>query len=242
MTRILLVDSDDVARCGLRVLLQSLKDVNICGESRDGLDAIRKAYSLRPNIIITDFRLPGANGIILTRRVLKLHPEQKVLVFASIESQVAIRALLVAGIQGLVMRNEPAEEILCALEALRNNRTYFTSIVENAIITEFLRPRTAITKLDRGQVLTLREQEVAQLLAEGKVTKEIAAILGMSFKTAATHRSNVMRKLEAHNQAQMTLKAISRGIIEVPVFKFGPRVIDGGRATAREETFAKAAA
>jgi DNA-binding NarL/FixJ family response regulator len=219
-----------------------VSDAIICGESRDGLEAIRKSHDLRPNVIISDFRLPSANSIILTRRVLKLHPEQKILIFASIESQPEIRALLAAGIQAFVSRNDPATEILCAIEALRNNRTYFTSKIENTIIAEFLRPRIADPDVDRTPTLTLREQEVAQLLAEGKVTKEIATLLGMSFKTAATHRSNVMRKLEAHNQAQMTLKAIARGIIEVPVLRLGPQLVDGRRTFAREETFAKAAA
>lgn len=242
MTRILIVDSNEVVRCGLKVLLRSLKDATVCGESKDGLDAIRKSHELRPNIIISDFRLPSANSVILTRRILKLHPEQKILIFASIEVQPEIRALLAAGIQALVSRNDPAEEILCAIEALRDNRTYFTSKIENTIIAEFLRPRIANSDVERRQALTLREQEVAQLLAEGKVTKEIAALLGMSFKTAATHRSNVMRKLEAHNQAQMTLKAISRGIIEVPVLRLGPQLVDGRRTLAKQETFAKAAA
>jgi DNA-binding NarL/FixJ family response regulator len=242
MTRILLVDSNEVVRCGLKVLLRSLRDVGICGESKDGLDAIQKSHELKPDIIITDFRLPSANSVIVTRRVLRRHPEQKILVFASIESRSAIRALLIAGVQGLVLRNDPAEEVLFAIESLRNNRTYFTSDVEDAIITEFLRPESATPELDRRQALTLREQEVAQLLAEGKVTKEIATILGMSFKTAATHRSNVMRKLEAHNQAQMTLKAIATGIIDVPVLRLGPQVIEGGRAFAKHESFARAAA
>lgn len=242
MTRILLVDSNDLVRCGLKVLLRSLRDVSICGESRDGLEAIRKSSDLHPDIIISDFRLPSANSIIVARRVLRSHPEQKMLIFASIESRSAIRELLVAGVQALVMRNDPAAEVLFAIEALRSNRTYFTAEVENAIIAEFLRPESAMPQSARGHALTLREQEVAQLLAEGKVTKEIATILGMSFKTAATHRSNVMRKLEAHNQAQMTLKAISRGIIDVPVLRLGPQLVEGGRAFSKPETMARAAA
>src|SRR5581483_8318185 len=117
MLKILLVDSYDIVRCGLKALLRSASNFVICGESADGIDAIRKAHELHPDVIITDFRLPSANGIILTRRVLKAHPEQKVLIFASIESQADVRALLRAGVQGLVSRSEPAEEILNALEA-----------------------------------------------------------------------------------------------------------------------------
>src|SRR5947209_20594937 len=104
---ILLVDSYDVVRIGLRAVLRPLSNVTICGEAADGIDAIHKSHQLHPDIIITDFRLPSANAIIVTRRVLRAHPEQKVLVFASTESESAIRSLLRAGIQGLVSRSEP---------------------------------------------------------------------------------------------------------------------------------------
>jgi DNA-binding NarL/FixJ family response regulator len=242
MTRILIVDSSDIVRIGLKSAIKPLPYVEICGESSDGLDGIRKAAQLQPHIVISDFRLPMANGAMVARRILREHPKQKVLIFASIESRSVIKNLLLAGIRGLVSRNEPLDEVLCAIDALHHGRTYFTSRVQHMILAEFLNPPTELVEPEGKRELTQREQEVAQLLAEGKVTKEIAILLGITFKTAATHRSNVMRKLEVHNLAEMTLKAISNGIIDVPLFTPPLRVIDGGLATAPRENVAKAAA
>ena len=242
MTRILLVDSYDVVRCGLKVLLRQAKNLAVCGEAADGIEAVRKSDELRPDIIIADFRLPGANGIILTRRVLKAHPEQKILIFACVESQPAIRDLLRAGIQGLVSRTEPAVEVLNAIEALGNNRTYFTSAIQMSIIAEYLSPHIPARETEPHDRLTPRQEEVTQLLVEGKVTKEIASILDITVKTAATHRAAVMRKLGAHNLAQMTLKAISEGIIEVPRLPSRFELIEGGVVQPRRESFARAAA
>jgi DNA-binding NarL/FixJ family response regulator len=164
---------------------------------------------------------------------LKVHPEQKVLIFDCVESRSDIRRLLLAGIEGLVSKADPVSELVNALGAFENNRTYFTTAIENAMISEFLQPLPAsvvphslpANAEPHCPRLTLRELEVAQLLAEGKVTKEIATILGTTTSTAATHRTNVMRKLGAHNLAQTTLKAIAEGIIDVPRFTLDPKVV-----------------
>jgi len=242
MMKILLVDSDSVVRCGLKSVLQPLSDVTICGESSNGISGIRQSHELKPDVVISEFRLPGADGAILTRRILKVHPEQKVLIFDCVESRSDIKRLLLAGIEGLVSKADPLSELVNALDAFENNRTYFTTAIENAMISEFLQPLPA-SEGPHSPRLTLRELEVAQLLAEGKVTKEIATMLGTTTSTAATHRTNVMRKLGAHNLAQMTLKAISEGIIDVPRFTLGPTVIVGGKTqSAAGENVAKAAA
>lgn len=242
MMKILLVDSDPLVRLGLKSVLQPLKSVTVCGESSNGISGIKKSDELKPDVVISEFRLPGADGAILTRRILKMHPEQKILIFDCVESEAVIRKLLLAGIEGLVSKADPLSELVNALDAFENNRTYFTTAVENAMISEFLQPLPP----NAGPIcshLTLREQEVAQLLAEGKVTKEIGSILGTTTSTAATHRTNVMRKLGAHNLAQMTMKAISEGIIEVPRFTIDPKVIMGSRThSAAGQSVAKAAA
>jgi two-component system, NarL family, nitrate/nitrite response regulator NarL len=214
--RILLVDEHEVTRIGLKALLSSLKSVTVCGESGDGIDAIRKAHELNPDIIILDHCISKANGSIVTRRVLKRHPEQKVLIFGVTESKNTVRDLLQAGIKGFVSKADPEMDILCAIDALQQNRTYFTSYVEKLILDEYLHPRTSSETQD--DYLSLREQEVLQLLAEGTVTKDVALVLGISTKTAETHRSNIMRKLGVHNLAQVTIYAVAHHILKVPVY------------------------
>jgi DNA-binding NarL/FixJ family response regulator len=215
--RILLVDEHEVTRIGLKALLSQLKSVTVCGESGDGIDAIRKAHELNPDIMILDHCISKANGSIVTRRVLKEHPEQKVLIFGVTESKNTVRDLLQAGIKGFVSKSDPEMDILCAIEALQQNRTYFTSDVEKLILDEYLHPRMTTSETQDGY-LSLREQEVLQLLAEGTTTKDVALALGISVKTAETHRSNIMRKLGVHNLAQVTVYAVAHHILKVPIF------------------------
>jgi DNA-binding NarL/FixJ family response regulator len=239
--RILLVDDHEVVRSGLRAVLRSLTDVTICGESADGLDAIKSAHQLRPHIVIADPWLPGANGVILTRRILERHPDQRVLIFGLFESDTSVRNLLRAGIKGLVLKTDPAADILDAVEALQRNRMYFTSSVESAILGGYLHAAVpSVVPEQRSISLTLREQEVVQLLVEGRVTKEIGTIFGITFRTAATHRSNLMRKLGVHNIAEMTLYAISHHMIEVPKFRLLADVTEISRRAP--ESAARAAA
>jgi DNA-binding NarL/FixJ family response regulator len=197
--------------------LSPLKSVTVCGESGDGIDAIRKAHELNPDIIILDHCISKANGSIVTRRVLKQHPEQKVLIFGVAESKNTIRDLLQAGIKGFVSKADPEMDILCAIDALQQNRTYFSSYVEKLILDEYLHPRMT-TSETQDDYLSLREQEVLQLLAEGTATKNVALALGISVKTAETHRSNIMRKLGVHNLAQVTVYAVAHHILKVPIY------------------------
>ena len=224
--RILLADDHELVRSGLKAVLESEPDLTVCGESGDGIDTIRLAAQSKPDIIIADPWLPGANGVILTRRILESRPSPTVLMFGTLDSNEPVRDLLQAGVKGVVLKTDGVEDILDAIRALRMDRTYFTSAIESVILREYLGlvPQTAPEQ--PAASLTLREQEVAQLLAEGRVTKEIGEILGTSVKTAATHRSNLMRKIGVHNLAQMTLYAISHHLIEAPTFQILAKVVE----------------
>jgi DNA-binding NarL/FixJ family response regulator len=239
--RILLADDHEVVRSGLKAVLRFERDITICGEASDGMDAIRQANQLRPDIIIADPWLPGANGIVLTAQILERCPKQKILIFGTFESASTLRDLLLAGVKGVVLKTDPAADILGAISALRRDRTYFTSSIESVILHDYLRPAASVPSAEALESpLTLREQEVAQLLAEGRATKEIGTMLGISHKTAATHRSNLMRKAGVHNVAEITRYAISHRLIEVPVFRPVAEVIELRRPDGRKA--AKAAA
>src|SRR4029079_2320992 len=129
--RILLADDHELVRSGLRAVLESEPDLTVCGESGDGIDTIRLAARSKPDIIIADPWLPGANGVILTRRILDNRPSQKVLIFGTIDSNEPVRDLLQAGVKGVVLKTDGVEDILDAIRALRMDRTYFTSAIES---------------------------------------------------------------------------------------------------------------
>jgi len=238
--RILLADDHELVRSGLKAVIQSQSDLTICGESDDGIDTIRQAARMKPDIIIADPWLPGANGVILTRRILQHRPKQKILIFATLDSNGPVRDLLQAGVKGVVLKSDGVADILEAIRALQMDRTYFTSSIESVILREYLELVPQAAPEQPATCLTLRELEVAQLLAEGRVTKEIGAILGTSVKTAATHRSNLMRKIGAHNLAQMTLYAVSHHLIDAPIFQILAKVVEFKQPES--QTAAKAAA
>lgn len=216
--RILLADRYDVVRVGLRAVLGSLHNITVCGEATDGIEAIQKAYQLKPDIVIAEHGLPKANGVIVTQRLLEQDSKRKVLIFDTIESADIIRDLLRAGVKGFVSRADSESNILQAIEALRQNRTYFTRTVDLLILDGYLRPSVLASSAPSDARLSLRELEVLQLLAEGNGCKDIAVVLGMSVKTAETHRSNIARKLRIHNIAQTTLYAISNHVVDAQLF------------------------
>lgn len=224
--RILLADAEVWVRLGIKEVLRALDNATICGESSDGRDAIRQAYKLRPDIVIADPWLPGANGVVFTRRVLEQNPAQKILMFGLFDSKRTTRQLLEAGIKGFVLKTDPAVDLLDAVKALQQDQLYFTSSIQTAIVNGYLTEDTTATEgASNGNSLTLREQEVLQLLIEGKPSKEIGDTLGISFRTAATHRANLMRKLSLHNMPQVILYAISHQHIWVPRFRTRAEVL-----------------
>jgi len=239
--RILLADSQVWVRLGITEVLRALPKVTICGESSNGRDAIKQASKLNPDIVITDSWLPGANAPILTRRLLERNPRQRVLVFGLIDSDFMIRDLLRAGIRGFVLKTDPAEDLVYAVEALLQDQPYFTPIVQRAIVSGYLHERSHDTRSEDSEPLSFRELEILQLLVEGRQSKEIADLLGISFRTAATHRSNLMRKLDVHNIAQLTFYAVAHGQLRVPRFNVSTNILEMNRAEPKKMT-AQAAA
>jgi DNA-binding NarL/FixJ family response regulator len=220
--RILLAHNHEVMRIGIRALLASLKDVIVCGEATDGIEAIERAHQLRPDIVIADLGMPKANGVIVSRRILQSRPRQKLLILGLVESKMLVRDLLEAGVRGLISKTDPGVAVVNAVQALRRNRTYFTRFVDALMLEGYLCPGRSAGSTPSSGSLSLRQQEVLQLLAEGRATKEVATALGISTKTAETHRNTLMRKLQLHNSAQLTLYAVSHHVLDVPIFPLLP--------------------
>lgn len=217
-SRILIADDHELVRRGLRALLQSHEDWEICGEAIDGRVAVAMAKELKPDIAIVDIGMPGLNGLAATRQLVQQDPFCKVIVLTITDSDQVIREALEAGARGFVLKSDAARDLVDAIEALQRNGTFFTPRVREMVLNGFLEQRNGSRNLaPRVPRLTPREREVIQLLAEGKSAKEVASVLNLSTKTAETHRSNIMRKLGFHSIRDLVVYAVKNNIIQVQI-------------------------
>jgi len=211
MFRILVADDHEVVRRGVCALLQSQQDWEVCAEASDGRDAVRKALQLKPDAVVLDVGMPGLNGLEATRHILKEHPETRVLILTLHDSDQIVRDVLNAGARGFLLKSDAARDLVVAMQALRRGETFFTAKVASMVLEGFLHGGSR--RAENRVQLTPREREIIQLLAEGKSTKEVAVLLGVSVKTAETHRSNIMRKLELHSISDLVLYAVRNNIV-----------------------------
>ena len=225
--RILIADDHEIVRHGVRSLLQSHEGWEICGEAVDGRDAVAKAAQLKPDLVLLDVGMPNLNGLDAARQILRAEPHTMVLILTIDESEAVIREVLNAGARGFLLKSDAAHDLLAAVEALQRHQTYFTSKVADMVLDGYLQRHhqpSPVVEISQNR-LTPREREVVQLLAEGKTTKEVAVCLGMSVKTAETHRSNIMRKLGLHSVAQLVVYALRNNIMHispsVPPLRYG---------------------
>ena len=220
--RILVADDHEVVRRGLCAILASHAGWEVCGEATDGREAVEKTKQLRPDVVILDIGMPSSNGLDATRQILHHNPQQRILILTVTDAEQVIEEVLKAGARGFVLKTDAAQDLTLAVEALQQGRTFFNSRVGEMVLNGFLsangRASTNEVSLPR---LTAREREILQLLAEGKSTKEVAIILNLSVKTAETHRSNVMRKLDLHCLSELVLYAVRNHIVQIaePVLK-----------------------
>jgi DNA-binding NarL/FixJ family response regulator len=212
-TRILLVDDHELVRRGLRDLLESEEDCEICGEAADGRAAVALARELQPDVVVMDLGMPGLNGFEATRQLRRSHPSLEVLALSMHESEQLIREVIAAGAQGYVLKNEAGVELLAAIRSLREHRPFFRSRAATAAMEAF-QSAARKKRTGRSRVLTARERETLQLLAEGKTNREAAETLGISVKTVETHRARLMRKLQVDSTAGLVRYAIRNNIVQ----------------------------
>ncbi len=192
--RILIADDHEIVRRGLRPLLESQEGWEICGEARDGREAVALATELRPDVVILDVGLPELNGVEVTREIRRQLPETEVLAFTGTESETLVHQLFAAGARGCVLKTEAAAHLLPAVKALGAGQPYLAGRTSRIIFERYLQGGGATGDAAPGG-LSAREREIVQLLAEGKSNKEVASTLGISVKTVETHRATIMRKL-----------------------------------------------
>ncbi len=211
--RILVADDHEVVRRGLRTILESHPGWEVCAEARTGREAVAKAKELNPGVVVLDFSMPDLNGLEATRQIRQALPQTEVLILTMHDSERLAFEFLTAGARGYLLKADAGKDLVAAVEQLRQHRPFFTSKVSDLVLSGFLHPkRTGAGGKD--YVLTARESEVVQLIAEGKISKEIADRLDISVNTVETHRTNIMRKLNIHTVGQLVRYAIRNKLAE----------------------------
>jgi DNA-binding NarL/FixJ family response regulator len=195
MLRILVADDHEVVRKGLIAVLAQRPDWQVCAEATDGREAVRLAAKLQPQVAILDLSMPGLNGLEATRQIRREVPQTEILVFSMYEDEQFVHDLLSAGARGYLLKSDVAGQLVTAVETVARHKPYFTSEIAERVVEGFLRVSTTKQVDSEAGVLTGREREIVQLLAESKSNKEIAEVLNISVKTVQTHRATIMRKL-----------------------------------------------
>jgi DNA-binding NarL/FixJ family response regulator len=183
------------------------------GEASNGRDAVKLVESLSPHVVVMDISMPELNGLEAARQIVKCRPATEVLVLTMHESEDMIREMLEAGARGYVLKSDTVRQLVPAVEALRRHKPFFTPGASEVVLDGYLGEGPRLRGEPRRR-LTPREREIIQLLAEGKTNKEVASALHISVKTAETHRTNIMRKLDLHSMSDLTRFAVRNHIIE----------------------------
>ena len=212
-TRILLADDHTVVRRGLRLVLDAEPDLEVVAEAGDGAEAIDAVLSQDVDLAILDVTMPRMTGLQATHEMLRRRPDVKVLILTMHESEQVIGEVLAAGARGYVLKSDAGRDLVSAVEALSRHKTFFTSSVAEMVLQKYLEGSPESASHETSS-LTPREREVVQLVAEGRTNKEVATALNISVKTAETHRTNIMRKLDCHSLSELVRYAIRNKIID----------------------------
>jgi len=207
---ILIADDHRLLREGLRALLER-DDFHVVAEADNGRSAVRLAKQLQPDIVITDIAMPDLNGVEATRQICAESPRSKVLALSMHTESRFVLGILEAGASGYLLKDAAFEELSAAIKAVLKGQTYLSPAIAGVVVRQSLGRLGSKVKLQRAE-LSKREQEVLQLIAEGKSTKEIAATLYVSVKTVETHRKQIMDKLDIHSVAELTKYAVREGV------------------------------
>jgi DNA-binding NarL/FixJ family response regulator len=213
--RILVADDHDVIRQGVISLVKAHLGWEVCAEASDGRSAVDKARELKPDIVIIDIGMPLLNGLDATRQILKDNPRVRVLILTMADGDRVVRDAFEAGAQGFVLKSDASRDLIAGIQALGHGNTFFTARVSKIVLAGYLDHIQSTKNEQLAPTLTPREREVIQLVAEGESSKQVAARLGISPKTAETHRNNVMQKLNLHSMVELVLFAVRNGIIQV---------------------------
>lgn len=207
--RILLVDDHALVRRGFQMILAAEEDMEVVGEASDGRAAIELAEQLQPDVVVMDVAMPGLNGIEATRRLVEALPRSRVLALSMHKDSVYVREILRAGARGYLLKDAFDRDLVAAVRAVAHGEAYLSPAVSEAVLSDYR--KQVVDPLD---LLTSREREILQMLAEGKTNKEIAATLHLSVYTVDAHRGRIMEKLNLHSIGELVRFAVRKGLID----------------------------
>jgi DNA-binding NarL/FixJ family response regulator len=212
-TRILLADDHTLMRQGLRHILESHADFEIVAEASSGIEAVKAARSHHPDVAIVDVAMKELNGIEATAQILKCSPHTAVLILSMYSDERYVLRSVKAGARGYVLKNSAGDELVQAILTVQKGTAFFSPAVARIFQNGFARIKDARETGDRFDLLTDRERQIYQLLAEGNSNKEIANLLNLSLHTVETHRWRLMEKMDLHSTAELVLSAVRRGMV-----------------------------
>jgi DNA-binding NarL/FixJ family response regulator len=206
--RIMIADDHALVRQGLRSVLEAQEGWTVCGEAENGRAAVKLGLELKPDVFLIDVTMPELNGLDVTRQLRRERPDAAILILTMHESDQLCADLMRAGARGYLLKSDSPRQLLAAVEAVASGKQFFTPVVSGG------RQASLGTAARTPARLSTREREIVQLLAEGRTNKEIAAMLGIAYKTVDAHRTNVMKRLNMHSVAEVVRYAVRERIIQ----------------------------
>ncbi len=210
--RIILAEDHTLVRKGLRALLEGYPNIEVVGEAADGREAIKLTEDVHPHVVVMDINMPGLNGLEATDRIKRHYPDVQVLILSMHANEEYVLQVLRSGASGYLLKDSATEELVAAIAAVYQGEAYLSPRISKTVIADYVRRTEAEGRRAPHEMLTPREREVLQLVAEGHTSKQIAQQLHLSVKTVETHRANLMDKLNIHNRAGLIRYAIRAGL------------------------------
>lgn len=211
--RILLADDHTLMRAGLRALLERQPNLEVVGEAPDGCQTVELASKHVPDVVVMDIAMPHLNGVEATRRMVSKQPTISVVILSMYSDETYVMRALKAGARAYLLKDSAVTELIRAIEAVSQGKSFFSPKIGRILAEDYVRVLKQKGLADSYELLTTREREILQLLAEGKTNKEVATLLNVSLYTAETHRGNILQKLHLHSSAELVLYAVRKGII-----------------------------
>lgn len=211
--RVLIADDHGIVRTGLRLQLEQNTDFEVVGEASDGREAVRMAEELLPDIVIMDIAMPSLNGIQATAQIVKKNSQIGIIILSMYSDETYITRTLAAGAKGYLLKDNAEVDLSRAVQVVAEGKPFFSPAIANTLLEDYMRQMQQRGLHDSYDLLTEREKEILQLLAEGRSNKEVATLLNLSTNTVETHRTRIMQKLGLHSAAEIVLYAVRKRII-----------------------------
>jgi len=211
--KVLIADDHGVVRKGLRLLLEQYREIEVLGEASNGREAVHLASELTPDVVILDIAMPLLNGIDAAEQIRKANSDVGIIILTMFADEGYVIRALNAGVRGYLLKESAEEDLLHAVRAVASGKPFFSPAITQTLLEDYMRVLKQDGLSDTFELLTAREREVLQLLAEGKSNKEAANILQVSLYTVESHRTNLMQKLNLHNTAEIVLYAVRKNLV-----------------------------